>query len=146
MNKIQTNLLKGQVALETLLVVGLLFLFLIPLVYYVSQIFVSESWKLDTQQASAAISRIVGVVNKLSIGGEGSKATERIFIPLSAESIKVNNRTISIQINARALGTIDQIGIADVEMELDPLSNWTDVNGFIQISLNFSNGKVILSR
>ena len=140
------SLMKGQVALETLVVVGFLFLFLIPLVVYVSQIFSSEAWKLDSQQASAAVGRIVGVANKLSIGGEGSSSTENIFLPTSAEELVVSNKSVTVKIDAKALGIIDQTAIADVEIQLNPASNWTDIGGFNLISLNYTAGKVLITK
>lgn len=140
------NRVKGQVALETLIVVGFLFIFLIPLTVYVSQIFASDAWKLDAQQASAAVRRIVSISNKLSIGGEGSSATENIFLPTSVDSIQAVNRSLTIKLDARHLGIIDQTAVADVELELNPANDWNTVGGFLPLSMNYTNGKVRISK
>ncbi len=140
--------LQGQVATETLLIIGFLFLFLIPLLVFVFGILSADSWKLDTVQAKATATRLVNVANKVALGGEGTSTVETVFIPSSVSEIAVNGSELIFKINTQDLGVIEEVAIADVQLVLNPAApnNWTQVKGTSVFVINYSGGKVWLSR
>jgi len=138
--------LVGQVATETLLVIGFLFLFLVPLLIYVFSILSADSWKMDAEQSRATVVRIVNIANKISLGGEGTSAAETVFLPQSVSELKSNGTALIIRINTRDFGIIDEVAMADVPIILDPTKDWTDVKGTSMLYLNITGGNVWLSK
>ena len=130
---------RGQVSMESLLMVGFLLLLLIPILGYTLGMLSSESWKLDAQQANVAAKRIASIANRLSLGGEGTFSTETVFIPSSIINITTATGTIgeiTFFIDAKELGIIEESAIADVPLALNPNSNWTNIHGMNVIMMN----------
>ncbi|VVB73383.1 Uncharacterised protein [uncultured archaeon] len=141
-----TGSYSGQVSMESLLMIGFLLLLLIPVLGYTLGMLANESWKLDAQQANVAVKRIASIANRLSMGGEGTFSTETVFIPSSVRSIWTSGNEITMVVDAKALGLIEQSAVADVPLALNPDSNWTNINGMNIILMNVSGGRVLLTK
>jgi len=137
---------RGQVSMESLLMIGFLLLLLIPILGYTLGMLANESWKLDVQQASVATRRITAIANRLAMGGEGTFSTETVFIPSSVTNIATQDNEITFFIDAKELGVIEQSAIADVPLYLNPASNWTNIHGMNIILMNVSGGNVTLTK
>jgi uncharacterized protein (UPF0333 family) len=137
---------RGQVSMESLLMIGFLLLLLIPIFGYTLGMLANESWKLDVQQASVATKRITAIANRLAMGGEGTFSTETVFIPSSVTNITTQDKEITIFIDAKELGVIEQSAVADVPLYLNPASNWTNIHGMNIILMNVSGGNVTLTK
>ena len=137
---------RGQVSMESLLMIGFLLLLLIPILGYTLGMLANESWKLDVQQASVATRRITAIANRLAMGGEGTFSTETVFIPSSVTNITTQDNEITFFIDAKELGVIEESAIADVHLDLNPASNWTNIHGMNVILMNVSGGRVLLTK
>jgi uncharacterized protein (UPF0333 family) len=137
---------RGQVSMESLLMIGFLLLLLIPILGYTLGMLANESWKLDAEQASVATRRIVSIANRLAMGGEGTFSTETVFIPSSVMRIATQDNEITFFVDAKALGVVEESAVADVPLGLNPDSNWTNIHGMNVILMNVSGGRVLLTK
>jgi hypothetical protein len=138
--------LVGQAATEMLLIIGFLFLLLIPLLTYVFGILSNDSWKMDSEQARAMALRLTNVANKIALAGEGTSTAESVFVPSSVKEIQAINNTLIFKVGTKELGTIDELAVADVPLVLDPTNDWTQVRGNYIVYMNLTGGAVWLSR
>lgn len=136
----------GQVALETLLIVSFLLVLLIPMLAYMFGSLSQSTWTLDAQQANVAAQKVVSIANSLSLGGEGSSTTETIFLPSSVVSMNVSSNEITFVLNANNLGLIDQSAIANVNLTLNPSSNWSNIKGMNVMQFNLTDGTVLITK
>ena len=137
---------RGQVSMESLLMIGFLLLLLVPILGYTLGMLANESWKLDAQQASVAVNRIASIANRLAMGGEGTFSTETVFIPSSVLNITTHGKEITFFIDAKEMGMIEQSAVAEVPLNLNPASNWSNIHGMNIIRMNVSGGSVILTK
>jgi uncharacterized protein (UPF0333 family) len=140
------NCSRGQVSMESLLMIGFLLLLLIPILGYTLGMLANESWKLDAQQANVAVNRIASIANRLAMGGEGTFSTETVYIPSSVMNITTQGKEITFLIDAKEMGIIEQSAVAEVPLYLNPASNWTNIHGMNIILMNVSGGNVTLTK
>jgi len=136
---------RGQVSMESLLMIGFLLLLLIPILGYTLGMLANESWKLDAQQASVAVNRIASIANRLAMGGEGTFSTETVFIPSSVINITTQGKEITFFIDAKEMGTIEQSAVAEVPLILGS-GDWQNIHGMNIILMNVSGGNVTLTK
>jgi len=140
------NCSRGQVSMESLLMIGFLLLLLIPILGYTLGMLANESWKLDAQQASVAVNRIASIANRLVMGGEGTFSTETVFIPSSVMNITTHGKEITFFIDAKEMGIIEQSAVADVPLALNLVdSNWTNIHGMNILIMNVTRQNGIIT-
>lgn len=144
--KIKMEVRKGQIALESLLIVGFLFVFLIPLLVYVSSILASESWKIDAEQGNVAVRRLADVASKLALSGPGSSSLETVFLPSSTSKMSVNGTVLIVTIDTRNFGPINQAAVADSRLVLNAASDWENVRGTNIIQVENIGGQIWLTK
>lgn len=139
---------RGQVALETLLIVSFLLLLLIPIFVYALDLLSNSSWEVGTQQANVAATRIASISNQLSLGGPGTFSTETVFIPSSVVNVYISSgRELTFVVDAGKLGHIDESAVSEANLTLNPASNWTAIKGVNIIMMNVTpDGSVLLTK
>ena len=137
---------RGQISLESMLIVGFLLVLLIPIVAYVLGALSGDAWQLDAQQANVAATRIASIASRLAMGGPGTFSTETVFLPSSIMEVSVNGNEITFVVDAKSFGLIDEVAVSDVPLILNPDSNWTRVRGMNVIMMNVTDGGVMLTK
>ena len=107
--------LKGQVALESLIVVGFILLLMIPLLYTLYSRILSVQEELAVLEATRAADTIVTAVSTVGMGGPNGSATIDISLPpnvknisIGATSVGKNPREIIFTLDT-TLGNIDVV-------------------------------------
>lgn len=146
--KIKLQGIKGQVTLELLIVSSFLLIILIPTLIYILSVLSAESWKTDSQQAYATLTKIISISNKIAILGEGSSTSETVYLPSSVKSINVsnNNKEMFIILEPGNIGKIEVVAYSNVNITLDPNKNWSNVRGAQTLIFNVTNNGILLSK
>jgi len=140
--------LKGQVALELLIITSFLLIILIPTFIYIISVLSTESWKTDSQQAYATASKIASISSQLAMLGNGSKTSESFYLPSSAISMNVTSdgRELFITLNTGKAGKMDVVVLSDVQLQLNPAKDWKNIRGAFTLYFTVQDGKVLISK
>ncbi|MEM4133968.1 MAG: hypothetical protein QXO35_01240 [Candidatus Micrarchaeia archaeon] len=99
---------KGQIAFETILIVGFVFLLLIPLIFILFNRSVSIQDELTTIQTSRALFTLVSAVDSVGVLGPNNSIIVEVVFPNNIKKLSIgsdNNREISAVL-ATSLGDI----------------------------------------
>ena len=140
--------IRGQITLELLIISSFLLIILIPTLIYIFSVLSRESWKVDSQQAYATLTKIISISNKLSILGEGSRTSETVYLSSSVKSINVSNdkKELFIVLEPAVVGRMEVVAISNVNITLDPTKDWSNVKGAQTLIFNVTNGEIVLSK
>ena len=137
----QKDHLKGQVALEMLLIIIFLFITLLPLVFYMYSILTEEAWRVDIQHIQSVAVKIVEYADKLSAGGDGATTQISLYFPSKVINVTTNGTILAISAEVPILGVIDQVAIAKQPLVLLPdEAAWNGISGMQRIYFNYSVG------
>ena len=100
--------MKGQSALEYVLVVGIALLILLPLWVQINALVGVTSIELQSSYAQHAVSRLKAAADSVYVQGEPAKFTVIVTFPTGVESISISEYEISMRMSNSA-GTIDAI-------------------------------------
>lgn len=142
------SLFKGQIMLETLIIVSFLLLILIPTVIYILSVLSTESWKTDSNQAYSTLTKIVSISNKLAMLGNGSSSYESIFLPSSTQRMNVSSdgREIFITLRGPKSNDLQVVVLSPVPLRLNSSQDWSNIRGAQSISFVVQDGEVLISR
>jgi len=107
---------RGQAAIEYVILVGTLLVFLIPVVYYSLN---ESSYSIKMNQIDDAVKRLSKVADVVYALGPGARDVVIITIPYGVESAGIGNHSINLKVSA--LGGISDYGyntIAEVNGSL----------------------------
>ena len=102
--------MKSQISTEYLLILGLIFIFIIPLFYYSMQ---EASLSIRINQASDAVVTIAKTADSLYALGNGSKDKLILNLPKGINSFQISNKEIIMKLNHKN-ATSDIIAISRV--------------------------------
>lgn len=132
---------KGQIAVETLLVLAFLLALLIPVVYVLYATMRAREWSADAYSAHVAVARIADAAGKLAYGGGGARIVLSIYFPPSVVALTARGQELMLVLDTE-LGRIDVAVLAPVNVSAtEPMAP----RGMQRIALNFSEGVVWLS-
>ena len=101
--------LGGQIALETMIIIGFVLVLMIPLLYTLFSRVLSVHDELRMLEASRAVDTIANTVSTLGVIGPNGTATIEVTLPDNVQSIsigQVNKREITLVLSTN-LGEID---------------------------------------
>ena len=96
---------RGQAAIEYVILIGTLMVFLIPIVYYALN---ESSYRLKLNQIDNAVKRVAKVADVVYALGPGAQDVVVITIPYGVESAGVGNYSINLKVSA--LGGVSDYG------------------------------------
>lgn len=139
---------KGQIMLETLIIVSFLLLILIPTVIYILSVLSTESWKTDSNQAYSTLTKIVSISNKLAMLGNGSSSYESIFLPSSTQRMNVSSdgREIFITLKGPKSSDLHVVALSPVSIRLNSTQDWSNIKGAQTLMFVVQDGEVIISK
>lgn len=106
---------KAQVALEYLMVVGLVVLLLTPFWIYISLYSSDIEFSFKTEYARTAVNRITDAADFVHVQGIPAKVRLKIYFPKGIDSVSVNGNKVSITLLDN---TIYSESIADLAGDL----------------------------
>ncbi|MCS7109253.1 MAG: hypothetical protein NZ903_00450 [Candidatus Micrarchaeota archaeon] len=139
---------KGQVMFETLMIVSLLLLILIPTVVYILTVLSKEAWKTDSNQAYSTLIKIVSISNKLTLLGNGSSSVESIFLPSSVEKLETagGGREIFIVLSGPRNIKMEVVVLSNVPIILNETQDWSKIKGAQSFIFTVKDGNVVISK
>ena len=96
---------RGQAAIEYVILVGTLMIFLIPVVYYSLN---ESSYRLKLNQVDNAVKRLAKVADVVYALGPGAQDVVAVTIPHGVESSSVANYSVNLKVSA--LGGLSDYG------------------------------------
>src|SRR3989338_662414 len=87
---------RGQVALEYLIIIGVVLAFLIPIV---QQSFTTTKATIRLEKTQSSLQGLEDAINSVYVSGPGNKKTVKVYIPESTISSNVANNTIILTVN-----------------------------------------------
>lgn len=129
--------MKGQVAFEFLVVVGIVFAFLIPIWLYTNTLQAQSSDDLGTRLAHNALKKITGTADLVGSQGQPARAVLDVAIPKRVASVNITGKTIIMKMETLA-------GISDVAYTASTNLNGTlpTSEGLYKIYVEARNGFV----
>ena len=100
---------RGQAAIEYVILVGTLMIFLIPIVYYSLN---ESSYRLKLNQVDNAVKRLAKVADVVYAFGPGAQDVVVITLPHGVESSSVANYSINLKVSA--LGGLSDYGYTTI--------------------------------
>ena len=132
--------MKGQSALEYLIVVGIALLILIPLWLHVSNTIAVTNIELQSSYALHAVSRLKAAADSVYVQGEPAKFTVIVTFPNGVESVSISEHEIFMRM-ANAAGTTDAIATT-----LGPVTgNLSSMPGSHRVSVRMNGTTVLIT-
>jgi len=141
---------RGQASLELLLIVGFLFITLIPLVMYMYNVLSEDVWQVDVQQSQSLVNKLAESAEKVAAGGDNATTELFLYFPTNVRNFTIFDRAIIISTEVPRLGIIDQVAVSNVPVGLSPNNPtcWAGVGGMQRVHLIYSgeNDRVYVYR
>lgn len=107
--------LKAQMAMEYMMIVGLVLLFIIPMWVYVTSVQNQASDELSSSYAKNMVNKIADTAELLYSQGPPAKVTLKIYVPGGIESISISNHSINAKLRTVS-GLNDIFATSDAQM------------------------------
>ncbi|MBU0530687.1 MAG: hypothetical protein ABIH52_01045 [Candidatus Aenigmatarchaeota archaeon] len=112
---------KGQVAMEYMLIIGIVMLFIIPVWSYMTTVHRDTSNEIYSTYAENAARKIVDTADLVYSQGPPASVNTVVYIPRYVQWINITNKTVSIRMDTGQIQDISHFGIADLNGTL-PIS------------------------
>ena len=100
---------RGQAAMEYIILISLLFIFLIPVVYYS---LTESNNSIRVSQLDNAVNKVAKVADEVYAIGPGAQDIAIITLPIGVESIAVGNHSINLV--THMFGGLDEVNAITV--------------------------------
>ncbi|MBU0953194.1 MAG: hypothetical protein KKA90_02095 [Nanoarchaeota archaeon] len=117
--------MRGQVAVEYLIIVGLVLMFLLPIWSYTTTVQQVSNEQLALAYADTTVNRIVDAVNIVAGQGPPARINVMVQIPNGVISTNLSGKTAQIRVRV-GTGSTDVVAVANVNMTgIIPLESGT---------------------